>query len=123
MFNSAVVTDPLSDVTARVYTIEVEGVNGTFNFTDKLVGSISGDVDLRPLSNPDTDIIIQPGDINIPNATVNALQTVFDIWCVLSLKIASGTEFSSCYIESTAGERLIILFFDSFSNLWTSNSA
>lgn len=80
VFNSTVVTDPLSDVTARVYTIEVEGVNGTFNFTDKLIGSISGDVDLRPLSNPVTDILVQPSDIGIPNTTATALQTVFDIW-------------------------------------------
>ena len=80
VFNSTVEIDPLSDVTARIYTIQVEGVSGTFNFSDKLIGSLSGDVDLRPLSNPVVDFIQQPSDISIPNSTATALQTVFDIW-------------------------------------------
>ena len=81
VFSVTVVTDLLSPVLRRQYEIQVEGVTGTFNFTDKLTGSIGGDVDIVPVNNPVIGTLIQPSAIGIPNdTTTNPNLTVFDLW-------------------------------------------
>ena len=82
VYSTNVVVDELSPINAREYTIELVAVSSTtFNFADRLIGSQSGDVDIKPVSLPVITPLIQPSDISIPNNVATAaVQTIYDVW-------------------------------------------
>lgn len=83
VFSDQIELEEGTDPTNPTYIIQVQFVQGTevpFNTVKRLIGSISGDIDCRPLAYPILNELVEPSSIGLDYNTFNSTSQIYDIW-------------------------------------------